>query len=441
ATTFYITNIAGDTLNEDPNTPGGYLNVINTVNSGTYIVYATDEFGCEAANQFNIPEPFPGPISAGFTTVDPDCHQTAEGVILVTSVFNTDTDIDDVQFNWAPIPSGNPTNGPGRNSLIDCLPGEYTLVLTDLNGCSNDTVIFINDKDPLTANLTVASKTYCRTAGWQSGNGVVAAENVPDSSGTGSLMYTWRHLTTNVESNNSTFVVRDPGNLELTIVDGLGCTFIDTIYVDSINPVADFILTSDGFYTEGIYEGEEELKIRLENLSTGFAQANNPNSDTIFQINFNTDSVNDQSKWFFTYDIDDRPDTSYFGVNVNTTTIYNVCLIAKNFNDCVDTMCQEVTVHRIPEFIAPNVFTPGTVPNNDFYFPAVGYPVFNATVFNRYGVAVYEFNSVLDKWDGNHYKTGKPCVDGVYSYTYRAETSKGTVLEGNGQVHLIRHKP
>ena len=440
-TDFYITNSDGDTINEDPNNPGQYLNVINTVNSGTYIVYATDDFGCEAANQFIIDEPFPGPISLGLNLVHPDCHQTAEGVIIVAGIFNTDTDIDDIAYQWAPIPAGNAPNGPGRTSLINCLPGEYTVVMVDGNGCSNDTVINILDKDPLTAHLDVASKTYCRTAAWQSGNGVVTAENVPDSSGTGALAYTWRHLVSGAESHNSTFVVREPGDLELTLVDAFGCTFTDTIYVDSINPVAAFELTSAEFYIPEVCEGEEELKIRMINLSTGFAQDGNPNSDTIFQHNFNTTDVNGDGKWFFTFDLDDKPDTSYFGVNENEPTVYSVCLIAKNFNDCSDTTCKDVIVHRTPNLVTPNVFTPGTVPNNEFFFPGQGYPEFKATVFNRYGVPVFEFNSISDKWDGNHYKTGKACVDGVYSYTYKGATSNGTPKSGNGQVHLIRHKP
>ena len=440
-TDFYITNVNGDTLNEDPNNSGSYLNVINTVNSGTYIVYATDDFGCESANQFSIPEPFPGPLSVGLNLVHPDCHQTPEGVIVVGAVFNTDSDMDDIAFQWAPIPGGNANNGLGRTSLINCLPGEYTVVFTDQQGCSNDTVIFINDRDPLTAHLAVASNTYCRTQAWQSGNGVVTAENVPDSSGTGALIYNWSHLVSGAESENSTFVVREPGNLELTIIDAYGCTFIDTIYVDSINPVADFAITSDQFYLDGVYEGEEELKIRIENLSTGFAQEGNPNSDTIFQWNLNSTMINDQDKWFFTYDIKDKPDTSYFGVFVNEPTVYTVCLIAKNYNDCADTTCKEVTVHRTPDLITPNVFTPGTVPNSEFFFPGQGYPEFKAIVFNRYGVPVFEFTDINDRWDGNHYKTGKPCVDGVYSYTYKAATSNGTPKEGEGQVHLIRHKP
>ena len=440
-TVFHITNIDGDTLNEDPNNSGMYLNVINTVNAGTYIVYATDDFGCETANQFLIPEPHSGPISVALSLFHPECHQTAEGIIVVADIFNTDSDIEDMAFQWAPIPNGNASNGLGRTSLVNCLPGEYTIVFTDQQGCSNDTVIFINDRDPLSANLAVASKTYCRTADWQSGNGIVTVENVPDSSGTGALSYNWRHLISGAESENSTFVVREPGDLELTIIDAFGCTFKDTIYVGVINPVADFAITSDQFYVDGVYEGEEELKIRIENLSTGFAQEGNPNSDTIFQWNLNATMINDQNKWFFTYDIKDKPDTSYLGVFINEPTVYTVCLIAKNYNDCADTTCKDVTVHRIPELILPNVFTPGTIPNSEFFFPGQGYPEFKATVFNRYGVPVFEFSNINDRWDGSHFKTGKPCSDGVYNYIYSAATSNGTPIEGQGQVHLIRHKP
>ncbi|MFK8045406.1 MAG: gliding motility-associated C-terminal domain-containing protein [Crocinitomicaceae bacterium] len=442
ATDFFITNIDGDTLNESPTNPGSYFNLINNVNAGTYIVYATDDFGCESANQFQITEPHPGPISVALNLFHPDCHQTPEGVITVLDAFNTDSDIDDIFFAWSPIPPGNSTATiTGKTTLVNCLPGTYTLVINDEAGCTNDTVITILDRVPLAANVNVFSNTYCRTASFQSGNGVVVAETAVDSAGTGSVDYRWKHLVSGAESKNSTFVVREPGNLELTIFDAFGCSYVDTIYVDSINPVADFLLTSPGFFVDGIYEGEEELKIKLENLSTGFSQENNPNSDTIFEINFNHQNVGGQGNWFFSFDYDEKPDTAYNAVNINETTTYEVCLVAKNFNDCRDTICKDVIVHKKPELIIPNVFTPGSEPNINFYFPGAGYPEFQATVFNRYGVPVFEFTSITDQWDGTHYKTGKPCVDGVYSITYKGSTSNGSVTEGNGQVHLIRHKP
>ena len=91
--------------------------------------------------------------------------------------------------------------------------------------------------------------------------------------------------------------------------------------------------------------------------------------------------------------------------------------------------------------ILPNVFTPGTIPNDKFFFPVVGYQEFTADVFNRYGIKVAEFIELGDQWDGNHFKSGKPCSDGVYYYTYKAVTTNGTEVDGNGTIQVLRHKP
>ncbi|MFK8044587.1 MAG: gliding motility-associated C-terminal domain-containing protein, partial [Crocinitomicaceae bacterium] len=215
-----------------------------------------------------------------------------------------------------------------------------------------------------------------------------------------------------------------------------GCQYIDTVQVDSLNPIADFVVDSPQFLDPLVYEGTEDVNVKITNLSQNFAQANNPNSDTIFQWNLYTNQTpNSSQNWFFTYDLDEKVDTTYGGEE-----IYNVCLVAKNFNDCKDTICKDVIVHDFPVLAVPNVFTPGSAPNNEFYFPAEGIQDFECTVFNRYGVQVYEFSSISDKWDGSHFKSGNPCSDGVYFYIYKAVSFNGKKFSGEGEVTLIRVK-
>jgi len=352
----------------------------------------------------------------------------------VTNIINFQGSIDSINYVWTPNTTG--VNGLNQTSLTGLIAGTYTLEVIDQAGCVNDVVFSIVNPQPLKGQITTVLPTMCRTAGFQSGNGLVAAQTHPDSSGTGSTTYNWLHLGSGLSANTSTFVVRSPGQLQLTITDVNGCTYVDTVQVDSINPIADFEITSSQFYTPDIYEGTEEVKIKITNLSENFAQANNPNSDTIFQWNLYTNQQpTSEQNWFFTYDLDEKVDTAYTGEQV-----FEVCLIAKNFNDCKDTTCKDVIVHSVIDIELPNVFTPGSEPNNTFYFPASGIAEFNCTVFNRYGVRVYEFIDAADQWDGTHFKSGKPCADGVYFYTYKAKSTNGSDISGEGQVHLIRAK-
>jgi hypothetical protein len=407
-------------------------NAANNLLAGTYIVTYSDDNGCVISDNFTLVDP--PLITPTIVVTNPLCYGDAAGSATVSNIINYQGNVDSIFYVWTPNPSG--TNGLNITYSTNLPAGDYSLEVTDQAGCVNDVLFSVVDPDELIGEITDVIPTMCRTAGFQSGNGVVAAQTQPGSSGTGSTTYNWEHLGTGQNANTSTFVVRSPGLVELTVTDANGCIYKDTVQVDSLNPIADFEITSDQFLTTGVYEGTEDVKIKITNLSENFAQANNPNSDTIFQWNlFTNQQPSSDQNWFFTYDIDEKVDTTYDGEQV-----FQVCLITKNFNDCVDTLCKDVTVHAITDLQAPNVFTPGTSPNQYFFFPGQGIGEFSCQVFNRYGVKVFEFNDITDQWDGNHYRSGAECSEGVYFYTYTAKSTNGQDLSGDGQIHLVRKR-
>ena len=55
------------------------------------------------------------------------------------------------------------------------------------------------------------------------------------------------------------------------------------------------------------------------------------------------------------------------------------------------------------------------------------------------GRVIMELNSITDAWDGSD-KSGNKCPDGVYFYTYEANTDSGVSLAGQGTVQLIDGK-
>ncbi|MFD1552360.1 hypothetical protein DNU06_10990 [Putridiphycobacter roseus] len=429
--TFVFTDAQGNVV------PGSTGNAANNLSAGVYTVTATTANGCLVEKNYQLFDP--AKITANFTYTMPLCNGLSTGKLKATNIFNQKGDIDDVFFAWAPAPAGH--NGFGVDSLMNLPAGAYSLVFTE-DGCSNDTTIYITEPDPLQVLIDTAliKKTYCRTAAYQNGNGVVSASTAgPGYNGTGTPTYLWENLANGDESTFTTFVVKVPGYCAFTATDENGCISSDTVFVDSLNPIADFTIVSDEFYDATIYEGTEDVKIKITNTSQNFAQVGNPLSDTIFQWNLFSNNP-DGNQWFFTYRLEDKVDTTYKGINLNEPTDYEICLVAKNFNDCVDTTCRIVKVHKEFVFEMPNVFTPGAYPNNEFFFPAAGVSVFSATLLNRYGIPVYEFDNITDTWDGTNYKNDKPCADGVYFYTYTGETTNGTPIEGNGNVTLINAK-
>ena len=63
---------------------------------------------------------------------------------------------------------------------------------------------------------------------------------------------------------------------------------------------------------------------------------------------------------------------------------------------------------------------------------------FDCSVFNRYGVVVFQFTSAEQKWNGTNMRNDLPCKDGEYFYTYNATSTNGTSFSGQGSTRIIR---
>lgn len=77
--------------------------------------------------------------------------------------------------------------------------------------------------------------------------------------------------------------------------------------------------------------------------------------------------------------------------------------------------------------------------NDGFSFDdrAASVETFSCVIVNRWGVVVYEMNSIADVWDGKDSK-GNECTAGVYFYTYELESFNGIQESGQGTIHLVR---
>ncbi|MBL7898418.1 MAG: gliding motility-associated C-terminal domain-containing protein, partial [Crocinitomicaceae bacterium] len=209
----------------------------------------------------------------------------------------------------------------------------------------------------------------------------------------------------------------------------MGCTLVQTIELDSVNPIAAFDVISAEL--DGNLEGTAVVCASFDNNSEYFANPNDPNADTTFFWHLGYDEP-----WQISHDVNEVFDTCYYEEG-----IFEVCLVALNKNGCSDTACVEIIVHDYPILVAPNVFTPGDgdAANPVFTFndKQIAIETFECTVFDRWGKEMFHFDSIDDAWDGNT-KNGKEATDGVYFYIYTATATNGTVFEGQGNVHLIR---
>lgn len=91
------------------------------------------------------------------------------------------------------------------------------------------------------------------------------------------------------------------------------------------------------------------------------------------------------------------------------------------------------------ELEMPNAFTPNGDGINDIYKPKSGYKSivkFDAYIFNRWGVKLYEWHDPSTGWDGTYH--GTPVKDGVYYCLVKAEGADGRKFNIKKDVNVLR---
>lgn len=179
----------------------------------------TDSEGCTLDTTFTfVDEPLP--INAVGVTVDNDCAGALDGAIDVTVTGGTP----DYDYSWT---------GPGGftsvNQDISSLEaGQYELVVTDDNGCTDTTLFDIMENTPVSVT---ASITIVQCAGESTG-----AIDIELSGGVPDYDFSWSGPGgfTSVDEDISGLIA---GDYDLSITDQLGCVTDTSFNVDENDPI------------------------------------------------------------------------------------------------------------------------------------------------------------------------------------------------------------
>lgn len=414
------TNEAGDVINI------GGSDAINSLSEGTYYVNVSDGTGCSGDGSVIITSP--DSISIDYNVTNPLCHGDATGLIAVTGLSGAAGTVNSIGYFWAPAtPCGE---GIQADTACDLLAGTYTLTVNDANGCSQVIDIDIENPPALEFSEVTYEPALCRLYEYQIGNGQVAASGF---GGTGDIEYLWENLGTGETSINTTWGGLNPGDYEITLTDDNGCTLQQIVTLDSLNPVADFEMTSLQMETATPFAGTAPMTVDFQNTSYDFGKVSDPLSDTTGWWNFEAPN----GDWLL---YEDHPGyDSTYTYTYDEEGTYQACLRIQNKNGCEDENCKEIIVYAPVSFTSVNVFTPdGDGVNDVFTFRnfATSIVEFNCIIVDRWGTRKYEMTDITDGWDGTD-RTGSTCRDGVYFYTYTATSQNGTVLEGQGTVQIL----
>lgn len=83
------------------------------------------------------------------------------------------------------------------------------------------------------------------------------------------------------------------------------------------------------------------------------------------------------------------------------TGIYTISLVARNSFGCIDTSFGTIEINEGFSFFIPNSFTPDGDGKNDFFQGyGINFKSYEMSIYNRWGVKIYETSEYLKPWDG-----------------------------------------
>ncbi len=202
---------------------GQTSNIANNLVADHYTVTTTDLSGCISTASVTITEP--DEIITTNASIDPTCFGESNGSIVISASGGTGF----LLYSW------NPNNSANPNNFANGLPaGNYSITVTDFNGCSTSTGESLIDPPQLIASIS-STDSYCTAA-----NGTASIFNV--SGGTGTYSYAWNNLSNS--SPQLTNVMH--GDYDASVTDANGCVTQLAINInDQVGPtIVDFDITS-----------------------------------------------------------------------------------------------------------------------------------------------------------------------------------------------------
>lgn len=207
--------------------------VFSTLSAGSYTIYVKDSYGCEVPVPVTITEP--AAISFNPATTTPvNCKAGSDGTITIQATggspnYNYDLKKGGITVDTKP-------NQPASVTFTNLVAGnDYTVTVTDANGCTFTTPIAIVVTEPATALTgSITSQTNLTCNGGNDGAVTVAAAG-------GTSPYTY-NIDGGTYGATATFSNLIAGNHTVGIQDANGCT--TTVPVTLTEPPA-IVITSE----------------------------------------------------------------------------------------------------------------------------------------------------------------------------------------------------
>ena len=375
----------------DPNDP---QTGVSMPQGGTYtftwsIITAN---GCSTSDAVSIT--FTDAILPVLTGTDAICHGACNGTASVATT-GGNTVNGNYTYQWSGGVAGNSPTATGLCA------GSYTVTVFDMNGCSAQGSVLIEQPEPLVIDAITAVSETCPG----SCDGSITVSDVA------AVLYSINGGTSFQAGGN--FGGLCAGSYSIVIQDANGCTANGSGDVGSPAPVvAGFTWSPDPIYVS-------EPTVLFNNSSTTNA--------TNFSWNF--DGLGSSSAT--------SPAFTFPGVLGDD---YLVCLTASDANGCSNTYCVRIEVLDVLTVHVPNAFTPDGDAINDQFHPVFNLPDvadYEFMIFDRWGALFFSSKNPGEAWNGTFAGQDAPIDVYVWKLRYRdpRSTERKDVV---GHVTLVR---
>lgn len=377
-------------LNQNP-----VISNVSLNNAGQYTVVVTDLNGCSnTAIADVVITPLPVPLAGNNSPV------CLNNILLMNASGG-------VNYSWQG-PNGffSSVQNPSVNINSMAAGGNYTVTVTDLIGCSSQTVLPVIVK-PL-PNLAISSPAnvgcapFCQQFTCFSS---ASANNYILSLGNGQLV--------NNDTAYTCFTNSGTYTITASVIDTNQCsnTATYTVYIYPV-PVADFNYAP----IKPVINVDQEVVFTDASWGAPIISWN----------------------WYF------MNTAQYTSVEQNPSFPYTepgtypVALVVKSDKGCTDTIIKSVTVSEDFGIYIPNAFTPNGDGLNDVFQPkGFGIVKYELMVFDRWGERLFTTRDFTEGWKGTN-SAGKILKEDIYTWMITVTSVYSKREEYTGHVSLIR---
>lgn len=226
---------------------------LTNVSANQYTVVVTDANNCTVSAVYDVIEPTAIQVTANVTDVT--CNGLSNGSIDVTVTGG----VPGYSYNWS--------NGLNTQDISNVSAGNYSLTVTDANGCTVAVSYTVAEPQILVANANVTNVSC-----FVGNDGEI---DLTVSGGTPNYSYLWSNGATTEDLSALT-----AGIYGVTITDNNGCTFSSTFTVTQPNLLAVISVVSDVLCNGGT-DGAIDITVSGGTLQYSYAWSNGATTEDL----------------------------------------------------------------------------------------------------------------------------------------------------------------